>query len=71
MAGALAIEAQRPLQTTPPLEAAYARIREIVPLIRGDHRLDGEILSLSDAILAGEFDALLPDATSLIPADAH
>ena len=68
MAGALAIEAQRPLKTTPPLEAVYARVREIVPLVRGDHRLDGEIRGLSDAIADGVFDALLPDAASLIPA---
>ncbi len=60
MSGALAIEAQRPLHTTPPLERVYARVREIVPGRPGDHRLDREIRDLGAAILAGELAPLLP-----------
>lgn len=63
MSGALAIEAQRPLRSTPALEPAYERIRERVPLVHGDHRLDRGIAELSEAILAGDFAALLPRRT--------
>jgi histidine ammonia-lyase len=60
MSAALAIEAQRPLRTTAELERVYERVREIVPLQPGDHRLDREIAALSEAILAGALDSLLP-----------
>jgi histidine ammonia-lyase len=60
MSAGLAIEAQRPLTTTPPLEQVYARLREHVPLVQGDHRLDGEIAVLAAAITAGAFARLLP-----------
>ena len=60
LSGALAIEEQRPLRTTPALERAYAQIREWVPATAGDHRLDREIAALSDAILAGELSPLMP-----------
>ena len=60
MSAGLAIEAQRPLTTTPPLEQVYALLREHVPLVKGDHRLDGEIAALAEAITAGAFARLLP-----------
>jgi histidine ammonia-lyase len=65
MSAALAIEAQRPLRTTPELERVYASVRARVPHVPGDHRLDGEIAVLSDAILAGELSDLLPPTTTV------
>ncbi|MBU6421547.1 MAG: histidine ammonia-lyase [Gammaproteobacteria bacterium] len=63
LAAAAAVEAQRPLHTTPELENAVARIRETAPAHTGDRRLDGDIRRLAAALQAG----LLLD---ILPADA-
>ena len=63
LAAAAAVEAQRPLHTTPELEIAVARIRETAPAHTGDRRLDGDIRRLAAALSGG----LLLD---FLPADA-
>lgn len=60
LAGALAIDAQRPRSTTPELERLHARIRAWVPAVKGDHRLDGEMARLERAVGGGELAGLLP-----------
>jgi histidine ammonia-lyase len=56
LTAAQAIDDQRPLRTTAPLEAAHLRLRAAVPLARGDRRLDGDIAALAGMVLAGAFD---------------
>ncbi len=56
LAAARAIDDQRPLRTSRPLEIAHARLREAAPLIRRDHRLDQPIASLSGMVAEGVFD---------------
>ena len=53
LAGAHAIDDQRPLRTTEPLEAAHAAIRALVPMEEGDHRLDRDIATLADTVRRG------------------
>lgn len=57
LAAAAAIDAQRPLKTTPQLENVHARLREHAPVPDGDRRLDGDIRSiagkLDDGLLLG------------------
>jgi histidine ammonia-lyase len=48
------LEFHRPLRTTPPLEGAVARVREIVPRVEEDRSLAEEIGRLADAIRTGE-----------------
>jgi histidine ammonia-lyase len=48
------LEFHRPLRTTPPLEDAVARVRELVPRVEEDRSLAGEIGVLADAIRTGE-----------------
>jgi histidine ammonia-lyase len=48
------LEFHRPLRTTPPLEDAVARVREIVPRVEEDRSLAEEIGRLADAIRTGE-----------------
>jgi histidine ammonia-lyase len=48
------LEFHRPLRTTPPLEDAVARVREIVPRVEEDRSLADEIGRLADAIRTGE-----------------
>jgi histidine ammonia-lyase len=47
------LEFHRPLRTTPPLEDAVARVREIVPRVEEDRSLAEEIGHLADAIREG------------------
>src|ERR671915_1564548 len=47
------LEFHRPLRTTPPLEGAVARVREIVPRVEEDRSLSDEIGRLADAIRIG------------------
>ncbi|MGI9265120.1 MAG: histidine ammonia-lyase [Gammaproteobacteria bacterium] len=61
MAGALALDAQQPLTTTPELQKLHARIRDVVPHVPGDHRLDGEIARITELINSGSLQELLPD----------
>jgi histidine ammonia-lyase len=48
------LEFHRPLRTTPPLEDAVARVREIVPRVEEDRSLADEIGRLADVIRTGE-----------------
>jgi histidine ammonia-lyase len=48
------LEFHRPLQTTPSLEAAVARVREYVPFVEEDRVLSGELAALASAIQTGE-----------------
>jgi histidine ammonia-lyase len=48
------LEFHRPLRTTPPLEDALARVREMVPRVEEDRSLANEIGRLADAIRTGE-----------------
>jgi histidine ammonia-lyase len=47
------LEFHRPLRTTPPLEDAVARVREIVPRVEEDRSLAEEIGRLADSIRTG------------------
>jgi histidine ammonia-lyase len=47
------LEFHRPLRTTPPLEDAVARVREIVPRVEEDRSLSHEIGRLADALRTG------------------
>ncbi|MDE2090354.1 MAG: histidine ammonia-lyase [Gammaproteobacteria bacterium] len=57
LTAAAAIDAQRPLKTTPQLEKVHARLREHVAAHDGDRRLDGDIRriagELKDGLLVG------------------
>jgi len=64
LAGALAIDDQRPLRTTERLESLQTRLRSVVPASHGDHRLDGEIRSLTRLVKEGELIGLVPGAKS-------
>jgi histidine ammonia-lyase len=56
LAAAHAIDEQRPLRSTPPLEVVHARIRARAPFVRGDRRLDRDIAALATRVGEGEFD---------------
>ena len=47
------LEFHRPLRSTDALEAALARVREIVPRLEADRSLAGELESLADALRTG------------------
>ena len=64
LAGALAIDDQRPLRTTVRLEALHGRIRAAAPERPGDHRLDGEIAAVSRLVREGTLTDLMPGAGS-------
>jgi histidine ammonia-lyase len=55
LAAAHAIDAMRPLRTTPELQAIHAAIRALVPFNPGDHRLDRDIATLAAQVRAGAF----------------
>jgi len=48
------LEFHRPLQSTPALEAAAARVREYVPRVDEDRSLAGELTQLATALRTGE-----------------
>jgi histidine ammonia-lyase len=48
------LEFHRPLRTTPPLEAAVAKVRAIVPRVEEDRVLSGELAELAGALRTGE-----------------
>ena len=52
--GIVPIEFHRPLRTTPPLEAAVAKVRAIVPRVEEDRVLSGELAELAGALRTGE-----------------
>jgi histidine ammonia-lyase len=47
------LEFHRPLETTPALEAAAARVREYVPRVEEDRSLAAELAALADALRTG------------------
>jgi histidine ammonia-lyase len=55
LAAAHAIDAMRPLKTTPELQRIHAAIRALVPFNPGDHRLDRDIATLAAQVRAGAF----------------
>jgi histidine ammonia-lyase len=48
------LEFHRPLQSTPALESAAARVREHVPRVEEDRSLAGELAGLADALRTGK-----------------
>ncbi|MBT8137528.1 MAG: aromatic amino acid lyase, partial [Gammaproteobacteria bacterium] len=60
IAAAHAIDAQRPLKTTPQLEPLHAWVRQRVAYDPKDHRHDKEIASISSAIKKGALEHFLP-----------
>ena len=64
LAGALAIDDQRPLRTSERLEAMQSTLRASVPERPGDHRLDGEIATLSKMVRDGRLVDLIPGGRS-------
>ena len=53
LAAARAVDAMRPLATTPELELVHALIRQHVPQRAHDHRLDRDIETLAELVRAG------------------
>ena len=62
IAGCQALEFHRPLTTSPPLEAAFARVRTRVPPLERDRVLAPDIEAAAELVRAG---ALAADAASL------
>jgi histidine ammonia-lyase len=62
IAACQALEFHRPLTTSPPLEAAYARLRTRVPPLERDRVLAPDIEEAAELVRAG---ALAADAASL------
>lgn len=60
LAAGAAIEAQRPLHSTPQLEKALAEIRGIAPVHTGDRRLDKDISRLAARLNRGLLTGYLP-----------
>ncbi len=57
LAGAHAVDEQRPLATTPQLATVHERIRAHAPFVRGDRRLDRDIAAITRLVREGAFDA--------------
>jgi histidine ammonia-lyase len=55
LAAGQGIELRRPLESSPPLEAALRRIREFSAFLRDDRPLAGDITELTGTILDGRF----------------
>jgi histidine ammonia-lyase len=55
LAAAHAIDAMRPLKTTPELQRVHAAIRRLVPFDPADHRLDRDIAVLAQNVRSGGF----------------
>jgi histidine ammonia-lyase len=53
LAAARAIDSMRPLRTTPQLERVHAMVREHVPFLPHDHRLDRDISALASLVQSG------------------
>jgi histidine ammonia-lyase len=53
LAAAHALDAMRPLATTPELQRVHALVREHVPLRSHDHRLDRDIETLASLVRTG------------------
>ena len=59
LVAAHALDSQRPLKTTPALEALHALLRQTVPYQPRDHRLDGDIRAAAALVDSGAVAALL------------
>ena len=59
LAAARAIDSMRPLRTTPELERVHAMVREQVPFLPHDHRLDRDIYALAELVKSGALSRLL------------
>jgi len=59
LVAAHALDCQRPLRTTAPLEALHAQLRRHVPFQPRDHRLDGDIRAAAGLIESGVVAAAL------------
>ena len=59
LAAAHAIDAMRPLTTTPELQRAHARCASSCPISPEDHRLDRDMAALADLALSGRLGRLL------------
>jgi len=59
LAAARAVDAMRPLTTTPELQRVHAMNREHVPLRAHDHRLDRDMESLAALVRAGAWSAFV------------
>ncbi|HET6725276.1 MAG TPA: histidine ammonia-lyase [Gammaproteobacteria bacterium] len=68
LAASAAIDAQRPLKTTPQLEILYALVRANVPPHGGDRRLDRDIETLASLINQGQVAQVLPASAQLFSA---
>ncbi len=67
LAGALALDEQAPATTTQELRRLHHRIRDRVPHVKGDHRLDGEIAEITRCVIDGSMLDLLPgDGTGVL-----
>jgi len=62
LAAAQAIDAMRPLTTTPELQRVLALVREHVPLRHQDHRLDRDIDALARLVRDGAWSRFLDRA---------
>jgi histidine ammonia-lyase len=60
LVAAHALDCQRPLRSTDALEALHTLVRAKVPFQKHDHRLDGDISTLSALIDSGAVASLLP-----------
>ena len=49
------IEFRRPLKSSPRLEAAVKKIREVVPALGPDRVLSSDFTALAEAVAAGKF----------------
>lgn len=62
LCAAQALEFLRPLRSSSVLEAAYARVREVVAPLHGDRYLQPELEALTARVRSGDFAALVHDA---------
>ena len=65
LVAAHALDSQRPLRTTAPLERLHALVRSVVPYQPRDHRLDGDIRAATALIDSGAVAAILPAGLDL------
>ena len=59
LAAARAVDAMRPLATTPELQRVHALVREHVPLRSQDHRLDRDIETLATLVRDGAWSTFI------------
>ncbi len=64
LCAAQGLEYRRPLESSPWVERAWARIRERVPALHDDRVLSGDLEALAEEIRAGDFAAVALDAAA-------